>query len=112
MPHEAAQALSRPVLNSIAAQLYVAESKCHAISTLGSASLSILSFVYGDLPFYGQVSHDHAHLALRVVDGPVFAGDVRQREHLLSASLTVATSGKSSSSLWITRQREFTFIKR
>jgi uncharacterized glyoxalase superfamily protein PhnB len=31
---------------------------------------------------------------LRLVHGPVFAGDVREREHLLSASITVATSAE------------------
>jgi uncharacterized glyoxalase superfamily protein PhnB len=33
---------------------------------------------------------DHAQLNLRMVGEPVFAGDIREREHLLSASLTVA----------------------
>jgi uncharacterized glyoxalase superfamily protein PhnB len=31
---------------------------------------------------------------LRLVREPVFAGDVRKREHLLSASITVATSNE------------------
>jgi uncharacterized glyoxalase superfamily protein PhnB len=51
----------------------------------------MVDFVYADPAFYGQVSRDQARLALRVVDEPVFAGDIREREHLLSASLTVAT---------------------
>ena len=51
-----------------------------------------VAFVYGDPPFYGQVTRDRARLNLRMVDEPVFAGDVREREALLSASLTVATA--------------------
>ena len=59
-------------------------SKHPAISTsVSSASRS---------PFYGQVTRDQARLNLRVVGERVFAGDIREREHLLSASLTVATS--------------------
>ena len=37
---------------------------------------------------------DSARLALRLVFEPVFAGDVRKREHLLSASITVATANE------------------
>ncbi|HEU4414120.1 MAG TPA: VOC family protein, partial [Candidatus Angelobacter sp.] len=47
--------------------------------------------VYGDPPYYGQVSRDQARLALRMVCEPVFL-DIREREHLLSASITVATA--------------------
>jgi catechol 2,3-dioxygenase-like lactoylglutathione lyase family enzyme len=50
-----------------------------------------VAFVYGDPPFYGQVTRDHARLNLRAIDEPVFAGDIREREQLLSATLTVAT---------------------
>jgi len=44
--------------------------------------------------YYGQVVRDNARLNLRLVREPVFAGDVRKREHLLSASITVATSNE------------------
>ncbi len=80
-----------PVLTSTAAQLFVANIKaaCDFYTTkLGFT----VDFVYGDPPFYGQVSRDHAKLALRLVCEPVFAGDVREREQLLSAALTVATA--------------------
>jgi uncharacterized glyoxalase superfamily protein PhnB len=49
-----------------------------------------VAFVYGDPPHYGQVARDHARLNLRVVGEAVFAGDIREREGLLSATLTVA----------------------
>ena len=90
MSHEAGHAVPHPVLTSTAAQLFVAEIKasCDFYSQkLGFA----IDFVYGDPPYYGQVSRDCALLALRMVCDPVFT-EVREREHLLSASLTVATA--------------------
>jgi catechol 2,3-dioxygenase-like lactoylglutathione lyase family enzyme len=85
------QATPRPILNSIEAQLYVAniQSSCDFYTEkLGFA----VEFLYGDPPFYGQVARDHARLNLRLVCEPVFVGDVREREHLLSASITVASA--------------------
>jgi catechol 2,3-dioxygenase-like lactoylglutathione lyase family enzyme len=81
----------RPVLSSTAAQLFVAdiEASCAFFTTkLGFA----VDFVHGEPPFYGQVVRDKAQLALRQVCKPVFAGDIREREHLLSASITVDTA--------------------
>ena len=93
MPHEAGKPVPRPILTSIAAQLFVAD--INAACDFYTAKLGFtLDFVYGDPPFYAQVSRDQARLALRVVGEPVFAGDFRDREHLLSASLTVATSAE------------------
>lgn len=48
-----------------------------------------VDFTYGDPPFYGVVQRDRARLCLRLVKGPVFAGDVRERKELLSASITL-----------------------
>jgi catechol 2,3-dioxygenase-like lactoylglutathione lyase family enzyme len=83
------QAPTRPILNSIAAQLFVADIKvsCEFFTTkLGF----VVDFIYGDPPFYGQVSRDNARFVLRQIDEPVFR-DIRDREHLLSAAITVAT---------------------
>jgi catechol 2,3-dioxygenase-like lactoylglutathione lyase family enzyme len=91
MTQKSGQTAPLPLLTSTAAQLFVADiqTACDFYTTrLGFT----VDFVYGDAPFYGQVTRDHARLALRVVGEPVFAGDVREREHLLSASLTVATA--------------------
>jgi catechol 2,3-dioxygenase-like lactoylglutathione lyase family enzyme len=80
-----------PVLTSTAAQLFVAD--VQAACDFYTAKLGFtVDFVYGNPPFYGQVTRDQAKLALRLVCEPVFAGDVREREHLLSASITVATA--------------------
>jgi uncharacterized glyoxalase superfamily protein PhnB len=90
MSHEVGQAAPRPILTSTAAQLFVANIKASCdfyTQELGFA----VDFVYRDPPYYGQVSRDRALLALRMVCEPVFT-EVREREHLLSASVTVATA--------------------
>ena len=82
---------SRPILTSVAAHLYVRDLSASTdffTSKLGFA----IDFVYGDPPFYGQVSRDNARLALRSMDESFFAEDVRQREDLLSASITLASA--------------------
>ena len=91
MTDETRQTPPLPILNSIAAQLFVAGIKTSCDFYTGKLGFTI-DFVYGNPPFYAQVTRDHARLALRVVQEPVFVGDIREREHLLSASLTVATT--------------------
>jgi len=51
-----------------------------------------LVFSYGDPPYYAQIRPDAARLNLRCVEGPVIESAVRDREELLSASMTVATA--------------------
>jgi uncharacterized glyoxalase superfamily protein PhnB len=88
--HKAGNTVSRPILNSTAAQLFVAD--IHASCDFYTQKLGFaIDFTYGEPPYYGQVSRDQARLALRVVGEPVFAAGIREREHLLSASLTVTT---------------------
>ena len=90
MTHESRHPVPRPILTSTAAQLFVADIQASCdfyTQKLGFA----VDFIYGDPPYYGQVSRDQARLALRMVCEPVFL-DIREREHLLSASLTVATA--------------------
>lgn len=82
---------TRPVLTSVAAHLYVRD--LLASTGFFTAKLGFrVDFVYGDPPFYGQVSRDHAHLALRSMDEPFFADNIREREKLLSASITLASA--------------------
>jgi uncharacterized glyoxalase superfamily protein PhnB len=80
-----------PFLNSIEAQLFVANIKRSCDFYTNKLGFAI-NFVYGDPPFYGQVLRDNARLNLRLVCEPVFAGNIREREHLLSATITVATA--------------------
>jgi uncharacterized glyoxalase superfamily protein PhnB len=88
---ERRQTTSRPILNSIEAQLFVANIKNSCDFYTDKLGFTV-EFIYGDPPFYGQVRRDHARLNMRLVCEPVFVGDIREREHLLSASITVATA--------------------
>ena len=97
---------TQPVLNSVAVHLFVRDinASCEFFqSKLGFT----VDFVYGDPPFYGQVSRDNVKLALRHVDEPVFVvshvGDIREREDLVLASITVA-SAEEIKQLFLTYQ--------
>ena len=93
MTVETKQSPSHAVLSSSEAHLFVAdiEASCAFFTTkLGFTT----AFVYGDPPFYGQVKRDSARLNLRRVGEPVFVGDIRLRETLLSASITVDTAAE------------------
>ena len=50
-----------------------------------------LVFTYGEPPYFAQVARDAARLNLRCVERPVIESAVRDREQLLSVSMTVAT---------------------
>lgn len=91
MTHESVETGFHPVLNATEAQLFVADIKASCDFYTEKLGFTV-AFVYGDPPFYGQVKRDHARLNLRLVCEPVFAGDVRERECLLSASITLATA--------------------
>ncbi len=86
----AAVRAQRPFLTGAEPQLFVGDvgRSCDFFaSKLGFET----AFVYGEPPFYAQVRRDDVRLNLRLVGEPVFAGDVREREELLSASITLAT---------------------
>jgi catechol 2,3-dioxygenase-like lactoylglutathione lyase family enzyme len=51
-----------------------------------------LVFSYGKPPYYAQVARDAARLNLRQVERPVIEPTLRDREELLSVSMTVATA--------------------
>jgi catechol 2,3-dioxygenase-like lactoylglutathione lyase family enzyme len=51
-----------------------------------------LVFSYGKPPFYAQVGRGAARVNLRCVERPVIESTVRDREELLSVSMTVATA--------------------
>ena len=93
MTDKPAQTTPRPILNSIEAQLFVANIKSSCDFYRDKLGFAVV-FVYGDPPFYGQVVRDKARINLRLVCEPVFAGDVRKREGLLSASITVGTANE------------------
>jgi hypothetical protein len=93
MNKQVSNPVSRPVLRATEAQLYVADvtaSSDFFTKKLGFA----IEFVYGDPPFYGVARRDNARLCLRRVSRPVFVGDIRQSEELLSASITLDTAAE------------------
>jgi catechol 2,3-dioxygenase-like lactoylglutathione lyase family enzyme len=84
---------SKPVLSATEAVVYVSDfgrSRDYYVSKLGFA----VEFTYGDPPFYGLVVRDGARLCLRLVCEPVFVGDIRQRDQLLSAAFTLDASAE------------------
>ena len=48
-----------------------------------------VAFIYGEPPFYAQVFRDGARLNLRHLDEPAIRPELQQKEHLLSASITL-----------------------
>ena len=82
-----------PILTNAEAQLFVAD--VNASCDFFTARLGFtVAFTYGDPPFYGQVQRGNARLNLRQVCEPVFVGDIREREQLLSASMTVESAAE------------------
>jgi catechol 2,3-dioxygenase-like lactoylglutathione lyase family enzyme len=81
------------ILTGVEAQLFVADVAAGCEFYAGKLGFAT-AFVYGEPPFYAQVVRDGARLNLRAVDEPVFAGDVREREGLLSATITVASASE------------------
>ena len=91
MTHSTDHTTSRPVLVAAEPQLFVSDIRASCdffTARLGFA----IEFVYGEPPFYAQVKRDAARLNLRHVDAPVLDPALRERESLLSASITVDTA--------------------
>ena len=82
---------TKAVIAGAEPQLFVADIKASCeffTSKLGF----VIAFSYGEPPFYAQVRRDGARINLRCVAQPLIDAGVRDRERLLSASLTVATA--------------------
>jgi len=90
MPDHADTISTKAVIAAAEPQLFVADirASCDFFDKLGFA----IAFTYGEPPFYAQVKRDRAQINLRCVEQPVIDAGLRDREQLLSASLTVATS--------------------
>jgi catechol 2,3-dioxygenase-like lactoylglutathione lyase family enzyme len=89
---ETVPAPTAPVLSAAEPQLVVSDIKaaCAWFTRLGFE----VAFTYGEPPFYGQVKRDRAAINLRQVCEPVYVGDIREREELLGASLTVDSAAE------------------
>jgi catechol 2,3-dioxygenase-like lactoylglutathione lyase family enzyme len=93
MADHAEQTLTRAVLVAAEPELFVANIKASLdffTQKLGFA----IAFTYGEPPFYAQVKRDGAQLNLKCVDSPVINPELRDREELLSAAMTVATANE------------------
>ena len=82
-----------PILSAVEAELFVADIKASCAYFTEKIGFSVV-FTYGEPPFYGQVRRDNARLNLRMVCEPVFVGDIREREELLAASMTVDSAAE------------------
>jgi uncharacterized glyoxalase superfamily protein PhnB len=82
---------TRAVLTAAEPQLFIADIKASCEFFTQKLGFTV-AFAYGEPPFYGQVKRDGAALNLRCVDRPVVDPILREREHLLSAAVTVGTA--------------------
>src|SRR5438309_228588 len=76
------------MLNVAEPNLYVADFDAACAFFTEKLGFEIV-FIYGEPPFYGQVRRDNAMLNLRLVHGAVFVDEIRERDELLAASITV-----------------------
>lgn len=84
-------ATATPRLSAAEPQLFVADIKAACDWFTAKLGFKVV-FTYGDPPFYAQVKRDHAAINLRLICEPVYVGDIREREELLGASLTVGSA--------------------
>ena len=91
MSDQSGKAVPAAVLVAAEPQLFVADirSSCDFFSRKLGFSIA---FTYGEPPFYAQVKRDGARINLRGVECPVIDPALRDRESLLSASITVASA--------------------
>ena len=90
MPEPANQTHSKPVITATAAQLFASDIQASCDFFTQKLGFSTV-FVYREQPFYAQVRRDKGLLNLKHVDRPVIDPQLRDRESLLSADMTVDT---------------------
>ena len=83
-----AETPSKPTLLAAEPQLFVADIGASCDFYIQKLGFKV-AFTYGEPPFYGQVFRDGASLNLRHLDEPAMDAALRDREHLLAASITV-----------------------
>lgn len=91
MSEQADKSVTKAVIANAEPQLFVADIKASCAFYTSVLGFEI-AFTYGEPPYYGQVKRDTARLNLRCVKPPAIAPELRDREELLSATLTVATA--------------------
>jgi catechol 2,3-dioxygenase-like lactoylglutathione lyase family enzyme len=93
MPDSRKRTASRPILIAAEPQLFVADIKASCDFFTRRLGFKV-AFLYGEPPFYGQVTRDGARLNLRCVDAPVIDSQRAERESFLSASMTVGSANE------------------
>jgi catechol 2,3-dioxygenase-like lactoylglutathione lyase family enzyme len=93
MVEQGEEAMTKPILSSVAAQLFVADIKASCNFYTEKLRFSV-AFVWGEPPFYAQVRRDNARLNLRCIGEAVVDPALRERESLLSADIGVDTPGE------------------
>jgi catechol 2,3-dioxygenase-like lactoylglutathione lyase family enzyme len=91
MSADAKHASERALITGTEAQLFVADVAASCAYYRDKLGFTV-NFIYGEPPFYAQVARDNARLNLRHVDEPVFIAGMRERQGLLSATLTLASA--------------------
>ena len=91
MTSPATHTSARPVITAVEPQLFVSDIQAACDFFTAKLGFSV-AFVYGEPPFYAQVQRDAARLNLRHIDAPLIDPALRDRESLLSASITVGTA--------------------
>jgi len=79
---------SKAIITAAEPQLFVSDMAASCDFFAGKLGFAV-AFTCGEPPFYAQVMRGGARLNLRHVDRPVIDAALRDREELLSASLTV-----------------------
>jgi len=82
---------SKAMIVAAEPQLFVGDIEASCRFFVEKLGFSVV-FRYGEPPFYAQVGRGGARLNLRCVAAPVVEPNVRVREELLAASLTVASA--------------------
>lgn len=85
--------MALPRLSSIEAQLFVADIKAACDFYVGKLGFETV-FIYGTPPFYAQVKRDAVAINFRLVCEAVYVGDIRERETLLGASITLVSAAE------------------
>ena len=91
MPDHAGANSPRAVITAVEPELFIADIKASCDFFTGKLGFTIV-FTYGEPPFYAQVARDAARVNLRCVAKPPIDPELRDRDELLAASLTVATT--------------------
>jgi catechol 2,3-dioxygenase-like lactoylglutathione lyase family enzyme len=90
MPNHADATPAAAVITAAEPQLFVADIRASCDFFTGKLGFTVV-FAYGEPPFYAQVARDAVRINLRCVAKPPIDPELRDREELLAASLTVAT---------------------